>query len=128
MANIFNCKEPFFETKNALPKHFFVLHELYIQDKFDRNVLPQQILKQKNTSAHKKASFLYAKNVSEKFAVTYSFRVPKDFQQTPNGNTAGKFKGILHAGVSAELNSTVIYLHKCMSNVCLIDLLPLAMC
>ncbi len=128
LANIFNCKNPFFETKNALPKHFFVFQELYTQDKFDRNVLPQQILKQKNTSAHKKASFLYAKNVLEKFAVTYSFRVPKDFQQTPNGNTAGKFKGILHAGVSAELNSTVIYLHKCMANVCLIDLLPLVMC
>ena len=103
LANIFNCKKPFFETKNALPKHFFVLHELYIQDKFDRNVLPQQILKQKNTSAHKKASFLYAKIVLATFAFTCSFRVPKDFQQTPNGNTAGKFNDILHTTVKSEM-------------------------
>lgn len=97
LANIFNCKKPFFETKNALPKHFFVFQELYIQDKFDRNVLPQQILK-KNTSAHKKASFLYAKIVSEKFAVTTVSEFRKTLEQTPNGNTAGKFKGILHTG------------------------------
>ena len=57
----------------------------------------------KNTSAHKKASFLYAKIVSEKFAVTYSFSSPKDFQQTPNGNTAVKFKGILHTTVKCGM-------------------------
>ena len=44
-------------------------------------------------------TFGYAKIVSEKFAVTYSFSSPKDFQQTPNGNTAGKLNGILHVAV-----------------------------
>ena len=43
-------------------------------------------------------TFGYAKIISEKFVVTYNFRVPKDFQQTPNGNTSEKFKGFLHAG------------------------------
>lgn len=57
----------------------------------------------KNTSAHKKASFLYAKIISEKFVVTYSFRVPKDFQQKPNGNTAVKFNDILHTTVKSEM-------------------------
>lgn len=57
----------------------------------------------KNTSAHKKASFLYAKIVLATFAFTYSFRVPKDFQQTPNGNTAGKFNDILQTTVKSEM-------------------------
>ena len=48
-------------------------------------------------------TFGYAKIVSEKFAVTYSFSSPKDFQQTPNGNTSEKFKGILHAAVKGGM-------------------------
>ena len=54
----------------------------------------------RNTLPYIKNAYLwYAKIVSEKFAVTYSFSSPKDFQQTPNGNTAGKLNGILHVAV-----------------------------
>ena len=48
-------------------------------------------------------TFGYAKIILATFAVTYSFRVPKDFQQTPNGNTAGKFNDILHTTVKSEM-------------------------
>ncbi len=85
-----------------MPKHFFVLHELYIQDKFDRNVLPQQILKQKNTSAHKKASFLYAKIVSEKFAVTYSFNSSERLSTDTERQHGGKIQRHFARRVSAE--------------------------
>ena len=57
----------------------------------------------KNTSAHKKASFLYAKNVLEKFAVTTVSEFRKTLEQTPNGNTAGKFNDILHAAVKGRM-------------------------
>ena len=50
-------------------------------------------------------TFGYAKIILVTFAVTTVSEFRKTFQRTPNGNTAGKFKGILHAGVSAELNS-----------------------
>ena len=43
-------------------------------------------------------TFGYAKIVSEKFAVTYSFNSPKDFQQTPNGNTVGNSKAFCTQG------------------------------
>ena len=58
----------------------------------------------RNTLPYIKNAYLWVRKiVSEKFAVTYSFRVPKYFQQTPNGNTAGKFKGILHTTVKCGM-------------------------
>ena len=86
------CRNTFLFYMNCTYK--INLTEMYYRNKF-RN--------KKNTSAHKKASFLYAKIISEKFVVTYSFRVPKDFQQKPNGNTAVKFNDILHTTVKSEM-------------------------
>ena len=60
-------------------------------------------MQKKHTTVHKKCVPLVRKIVLVTFAVTHSFSSPKDFQQTPNGNTAGKFKGILHEAVKGGI-------------------------
>ena len=86
-----------------MPKHFFVFQELYTQDKFDRNVIPQQILKQKTLVRTKKRPFCTQKLFRKSLPSLTVSAVPKDFQQTPHGNTAGKFNDILHTTVKSEM-------------------------
>lgn len=48
-------------------------------------------------------TFGYAKIILVTFAVTTVSEFRKTFQRTPNGNTAGKFKGILHEAVKGRM-------------------------
>ena len=57
------------------------------------------IVYKRYTTVHKKCVPLGTQKLFRKsLPLLIVSTVPKDFQQTPNGNTAVKFKGILHAG------------------------------
>ena len=96
-----------------MPKHFFVFQELYTQDKFDRNVIPQQILKQKTLVRTKKRPFCTQKLFRKSLSLLTVSAVPKDFSTDTERQHCGKIQR--HFARSGEGQNEIQRQFTCMS-------------